>query len=123
MHALTIVRLPSVGSMTPLLELNFRRRGWLLPFERWSVANRALLVPAPGNPGAWLAGSCGSSPALPATAQARAAGDRAVKMHGVVIFFRHPEGTQQVRLYRSLAYIGTRLRELEMIPYMVQTYA
>jgi hypothetical protein len=27
--------------------------------------------------------------------QARAAGDRAVKMHGVVIFFRHPEGTQQ----------------------------
>ena len=35
-------------------------------FERWSVANRALLVPAPGNPGAWLAGSCGSSPALPA---------------------------------------------------------
>ena len=37
-----------------------------LAFERWSVANRALLVPAPGNPGAWLAGSCGSSPALPA---------------------------------------------------------
>jgi hypothetical protein len=28
-----------------------------------------------------------------------------------------------LRLYRSLAYIGTRLRELEMIPYMVQTYA
>ena len=28
-----------------------------------------------------------------------------------------------LRMYRSLAYIGTRLRELEMTPYMVQTYA
>ena len=28
-----------------------------------------------------------------------------------------------LRLSRSLAYIGTRLRELEIIPYMVQTYA
>ena len=27
-----------------------------------------------------------------------------------------------LRMYRSLAYIGTRLRELEIIPYMVQTY-
>ena len=38
------------------------------------------------------------------------------RLHGLCTFF-------VVRLYRSLAYIGTRLRELEMIPYMVQTYA
>jgi len=30
---------------------------------------------------------------------------------------------EAVRLSCSLAYIGTRLRELEIIPYMVQTYA
>ena len=29
----------------------------------------------------------------------------------------------RVRPSISLAYIGTRLRELEIIPYMVQTYA
>ena len=29
---------------------------------------------------------------------------------------------EAVRLSCSLAYIGTRLRELEIIPYMVQTY-
>ena len=29
-----------------------------------------------------------------AASQARAAGDRAVKVHGVVIFFWHPEGAQ-----------------------------
>ena len=32
-------------------------------------------------------------------------------------------GAPLVRMSRSLAYIGTRLRELEIIPYMVQTYA
>ena len=38
--------------------------------------------------------------------------------------FSVESGTEpNIRLYRSLAYIGTRLRELEMIPYMVQTYA
>jgi hypothetical protein len=80
---------------------------WYLEYPRLfrtrCRANRALLVPAPPAtqaPGWQLAGSCGSSPALPAT-QARAAGARAVNVHGVVIFwFRHPEGMMRLRRHR-----------------------
>jgi len=66
-------------------------------FERWSVANSALLLPPPGNPGAWLAGSCGTSSALPARLVLQVPALCKCMVRSSPSAFWHPEGRQPGR--------------------------